>query len=213
MGKKTTALILASASAARQGLLRAAGVSFEVSPARVRELQGRGRTLRETVLENARRKAAPIARRNPDRIVLAADTLIEFAGRLYGKPASRRAAEALLARLAGRTHRLATGVCLRVGRIRVLRCVVTEVTVRALELGRLRRILAADEPTRYAGGYAIRRGRDPLIERIRGSFTNVVGLPMEIVLPMLRRIRTAKNAKRAKDARRGAARAIRACRP
>ncbi len=185
--KPETALILASASAARQRLLRAAGVRFEVRPARVRELKGRGRSLRETVVENARRKAGFVARRRPDACVLAADTMIEFAGRLLGKPPTRKAALDLLSCLAGRPHILATGVVVQRGSRRSTLYVESTVTVRDLDRRALERLLRADDPTRYAGGYAIRRGRDPLIDRVEGSFTNVVGLPMESVLPLLRR--------------------------
>ncbi|HKS17321.1 MAG TPA: Maf family protein, partial [Planctomycetota bacterium] len=83
-------LILASASPARRGLLRQAGVPFEVLPSNVRELRGRGRTLAATVVENALRKSRGAARRHPDRWVLAADTMIAFRGRIYGKPATRK---------------------------------------------------------------------------------------------------------------------------
>ncbi len=179
-------LILASASAARQRLLQEAGIEFDVVASHARELRGRGRSLRGTVLENARRKAAAVARRYPDRPVLAADTMVEFEGRLMGKPSSRPAAIDLLARMAGKSHILATGLCLRRGRRELTRCVESRVFVRELSRAQLRRLLADDDPTRFAGGYAIRPGRDPLIERVVGSFSNVIGLPLESVLPLLR---------------------------
>lgn len=179
-------LVLASASPARAALLRDAGVEFEVSPTAARELKGRGRTLRQAVLENARRKAAAAARRHPGRWVLAADTMIEFQGRLYGKPGDRRGALRLLGRLAGHTHRLATGVVLRQGGRSIERIAFTDVTFRPLVGADIRRLLNGYDATRLAGGYAIRRGRDPLVARIRGSFSNVVGLPMEVLPGMLR---------------------------
>jgi len=175
-------LVLASASAARRALLRRAGVRFVVRPSDVRETKGRGRTLRATVLENARRKAAAV---DGDR-VLAADTMVAFAGRLYGKPPSRAAAVRWLARMAGRTHVIATGVVFRDNGRTVERFVATKVTLRALDRSAIARLLATYDPTRFAGGYVMRR-HDPLIERIDGSFTNVMGLPMEVVLPLLRR--------------------------
>jgi septum formation protein len=179
-------LILASASPARRALLRRAGIRFQVVPSRVPELQGRGRTLDQTVLENAKRKARAVSRLFPDRWVLAADTLIEYGGRIYGKPKDRKGAVRVLARLAGRTHNLSTAVVLRKGR-RVLRRIDrTRVTLRALSAAQISKILR--RPEKLAGGYAIRRGRDPLVRSIDGSFTNVVGLPMEVVLPMLRSI-------------------------
>ncbi len=174
-------LILASASPARRALLRRAGVRFRVVPPLVRELRGRGRTLRATVVENARRKAAAV----PGDRVLAADTMIAYRGRIYGKPAGRKAAVDLLVRLAGRTHVIATGVAFRAdGRTRT-RYVETRVTLRALDRASIAQLIASYDPTRFAGGYVMRR-HDPLIERIDGSFTNVKGLPMECVLPLVR---------------------------
>ncbi len=176
--------ILASASPARKQLLRRAGFRFDVIPSRARE--GIRGGLRKAVLANARRKAAAVARRHPGRWVLAADTLIEFEGSLHGKPRDFRAAEALLARMAGRAHRLATGVVLQRDRRRIERVAFTRVMMRAQPRERIRAVVRKSRATRLAGGYAIRRGRDPLVERLRGSFTNVVGLPMEIVSPLLR---------------------------
>lgn len=91
-----------------------------------------------------------------------------------------------MTRLTGKVHRLATGVVLRKDRVEIRRVVLTRVKLRALDRAELGRVLR--RPDQLAGGYAIRRGRDPLVERIWGSFTNVVGLPMETVLPLLRRL-------------------------
>ena len=176
-------LILASASAARQELLRDAGFAFQVVPARVRELRGRGRSLEETVLENARRKAAAVSRRFSDRWVLAADTMIEFEGRLHGKPRDRRDGIELLSRMAGQTHLLATGLVFRRGERSIERVAKSRVTLRRLSFERIAELVR--DPERYAGGYAVVERNDPLVERIEGSYSNVVGLPMEVVRPLL----------------------------
>jgi MAF protein len=172
--------ILASASPARRKLLR--GYRFKVVPSGVREV--RRATLRATCLANARRKAQAVARRFPNTWVLAADTMMEFRGRLYGKPRSREAARRLLRMLAGRTHFIGTGVVLQKNRFRIERFVRSRVTVR--EHPPLDRILVRTDPTRFAGGYALKPGRDPLIARVEGSVTNVIGLPMEELEPLLR---------------------------
>lgn len=172
--------ILASASAARRRLLK--GFRFRVVPSGVREV--RRRTLRDTVMANARLKAGAVARRFPDTWVLAADTMIADGGRIYGKPRDRKAAARLLRRLAGRTHVLGTGVVLQKGRFRIARYVTSRVTLRPDPP--VEKVLARRDPTRFAGGYAIRPGRDPLIEKIEGSVTNVIGLPMERVGPLLK---------------------------
>ena len=179
-------LILASASSARRALLREAGVPFEAMPSRARELRGRGRTLAATVLENALRKSKAAARTHPYRWVLAADTMITFRGRIYGKPATRKAALDLARKLSGKTHELATGVVLRLGGRILKRAVISRVRVRPLDDAAILRVFARIDPTKVAGGYYVRKGRDPLIERIDGSFTNVIGLPMEWLLPRLK---------------------------
>ncbi len=173
--------VLASGSPARRNLLK--GYRFRVEPSGVREV--RRRTLRATVTANAKLKAAAVARRFPGMWILAADTMIAFRGRIYGKPRDRKAAARLLRRLSGKTHVLATGVVLQKDRRRFVRCVTTRVTVR--EHPPIERLLARRDPTRMAGGYAIRTKNDPLIERIDGSVSNVIGLPMEEVAPLLKR--------------------------
>lgn len=176
-------LILASASPARRELLRNAGYDFEVDTAEIPELRGRGRTLEETVLENARRKGAVVARRHPGAWILSADTMIEFEGRIYGKPSGHEGGVDLLARMAGKMHRLATGVVLRRGSRVVERVAITKVTMRPNPRARIAKIVKT--PTRFAGGYAIEERNDPLVDHVEGSFTNVVGLPMEVVVPLL----------------------------
>lgn len=181
-----TVLILASASPARKRLLREAGIRCRVVPSGVRETLRGG--LREVVLTNARRKAAFVSRRHPEHWVLAADTLIEFRGRIYGKPRNREAALRLHQRLSGETHRLATGVVLQRGSRKLERVVFSRVTLKSVEREDLVRLFQKSDPTRFAGGYAVRRRGDPLVRKIRGSFSNVVGLPLEILLPLLRRL-------------------------
>src|SRR5688572_20452456 len=148
-------LILASASTARRALLREAGVPFEVMPSRARELRGRGRTLAATVLENALRKSTSAARTHPYRWVLAADTMIAFRGRIYGKPATRKAALDLARRLSGTTHELATGVVLRRGDRIIKRAVISKVHVRKLDDAEILQIFVKEDPTKVAGGYRV----------------------------------------------------------
>lgn len=178
-------IILASASPARKALLEGAGIPIRLHPSGVRETIGR--SLRRSVLENARRKASVVSKHYPGRWILAADSLVGFRGRIYGKPVDSEAAVELLSRLAGRTHTLATAVVLQKGRQRLERVVTTRVTFRKLSRPAIRRLVHRYDPTRLAGGYAIRKHRDPLVKEIRGSYTNVVGLPMKELLDMLRK--------------------------
>ena len=174
--------ILASASTSRKKLL--AGYRFRVVPSGVREVR-RG-TLRATCVTNARLKAGAVARRFPTEWVLAADTMIAYGGKIYGKPRDRKAAGRLLGHLSGRTHTLGTGVVLQKGKFRITKYITSRVTLH--DDPPVEKILARTDPTKYAGGYAIREKNDPLIARIDGSRTNVIGLPMEILAPLLRKL-------------------------
>ncbi|MDP6959683.1 MAG: Maf family protein, partial [Planctomycetota bacterium] len=157
-------LILASASPARKELLQKAGFSFQVLPVNIRELKGRGRTLQDTVLENARRKAIPIARKRPDSWVLSADTMIEFEGRIYGKPSGREEGVTLLYRMGGKAHLLATGFVLRRGKRIIEKVVESQVTIRPTDKKTLRKHVT--KPQRFAGGYSIRKKKDPVVQKV-----------------------------------------------
>ena len=172
--------ILASASPSRKKLLK--GYRFRVVPPGIREVR-RG-TLRATVVANAKLKADAVARRFPDEWVLAADTMIALGGRIYGKPRDRKAAIRLLRSLAGKTHVLATGAVLQKGKFRIVKYVTSKVTLH--DDPPIERLVARQDPTKFAGGYCIRPKNDPLIARIEGSVSNVIGLPMEALAPFLK---------------------------
>lgn len=174
--------ILASASTSRRKLLK--GYYFRVVPSGVREVRRGG--LKTTCLTNARLKADAVAARFPTDWVLAADTMIAYGGKIYGKPRDRKAAAALLRRLSGKTHLLGTGVVLQKGTFRIVKYVTSRVTLH--DDPPIDAIVRKTDPTQYAGGYAIREKNDPLIARIDGSRSNVIGLPMELLGPLLRRL-------------------------
>jgi septum formation protein len=191
--------ILASASPARRRLLR--GHSFKVDATGVREVKLKG--LRATTVENAGRKAAEAARRHPHAWVLAADTMVAYGGRIYGKPKDRKAALRLWTLMAGKTHLLATAVVLQKDAFRIVKYDVSKVRLRPE--AEVAKLLRKHDPTKYAGGYAIRtvaaEGRpggidlspkDPLVEAIEGSVTNVIGLPLEVVEPLLKNLGSSK---------------------
>jgi septum formation protein len=174
--------ILASASPSRKKLLK--GYTFRVVPPGVREVR-RG-TLQSSVIANARLKAEAVAKRFPDEWVLAADTLISYAGKIYGKPRDRKAAIRLLRSLAGKTHVLGTGAVLQKGSFRIVKYVTSKVTLH--DDPPVEKIVARQDPTQFAGGYCIKEKNDPLIARIEGSRSNVIGLPLEVLEPYLRRL-------------------------
>lgn len=181
-------MVLASASPRRQELLRQCGVAFDVVPASVTECEPEHLTTIETCLLNAHRKARHVAKRYPDRLVLAADTLVALGPRRFGKPANRDEAFRMLTELAGHDHEVVTGVTLielRRHRERLF-AETTVVSFRPLEADRIREYLTRVDPLDKAGAYAIQEHGELLVEGIRGSYSNVVGLPLERLFEELR---------------------------
>ena len=187
-------LILASRSPRRARLLREAGYEFEVMPADVDESRLDGEPPRRYVSRLAARKASAVAPRAGERIVVAADTVVLIDGLVLGKPADRRAAVSMLGRLSGRTHEVLTGVVVARGG-RLLDAVeVTRVTFATLDGARIAWYAGTGEPDDKAGAYAVQGIGSRFIERIEGSYTNVVGLPVAVVDDFVRQLRTASDA-------------------
>ncbi len=174
-------LILASASPRRLELLRQLTIDFRVVPSDTPELHHDQLTAHELSQVNAYRKARSVAKKFPDALVLGADTLVCLDGVLFGKPANLEHAYLMLEQLQGRTHQVVTGLCLlhlRNHRQRIF-AESTAVTFRPLDAVNIRRYLNCVNPLDKAGGYAIQNEGDLLVEKIAGSYTNVVGLPLE----------------------------------
>lgn len=182
-------LILASASPRRRELMEVLGVPFSVVPSRVEEEPRSGERFRVFVRRAARGKGEEVAGRHPEAFVLSADTVVVVGGRLLGKPKNRADAARMLGLLQGREHRVHTAVCLlrRFDRYADEAVDTTRVTFRSLTPEEIRAYLRAGESDDKAGAYAAQGRGNLLIERITGSYTNVVGLPMTRVLGMLSR--------------------------
>jgi septum formation protein len=182
-------LILASASPRRRELLRAVGVPFRVVPSRVEEVPGTGEAPLRFVRRAARDKGEEVAFRHPSAFVLSADTIVVAGGKILGKPAGRKEARRMLSLLAGREHLVHTAVCLLAADYgyRDESCETTRVRFRDLTKGEIEAYSMMGECYDKAGAYAAQGAGNLLIERISGSFTNVVGLPMTRTLSMLLR--------------------------
>jgi septum formation protein len=179
-------LILASASPRRQALLEDAGIAFEVDVPGIDEWSSATHPElcpADLVRANARRKTEAVAARHPEALVLAADTLVVCEGRVLGKPEHEAAAAAMLAWLGGKTHEVLTGLVLRDGRTRTLREHVarTRVTFRPLNAAQIAAYLGKVHVLDKAGSYALQEHGFDLVERLEGSRSNVIGLPMEMV--------------------------------
>ena len=181
-------LILASASPRRRELLRAAGYEFEVATPRVEEVSHRWLTIRELTVWNASRKATVASGTFRDAVVLAADTLVTIDGEVLGKPADFDDAVRMLRRLSARSHEVWTGVRINDamrGRTRSFH-EMSRVYFRKLDDGAIRNYLGKIDPLDKAGAYAAQGHGTEIIERIDGSFSNVVGLPMKKTSAALR---------------------------
>jgi septum formation protein len=174
-------MILASASPRRAELLRQLGLAFQVVPSDAAEVCHSHLTPREVCLMNAYRKARTVAARFPAALVLGADTMVCLDDMIFGKPADLAEASRMLVQLQGRTHQVITGVCLvrQEARRSRLFAVATDVTFRPLSPARIQDYLAAINPLDKAGAYAIQEQGEQIVAGISGSFSNVVGLPLE----------------------------------
>jgi septum formation protein len=180
-------LVLASSSPRRRALLRGLGLRFRSISPEVDERPLPGEAPAAHVRRLALAKARAARGELSEGLVLGADTVVVLDGTILGKPRTPRAAERMLARLSGRTHEVLTGVAVLPaagGRARTA-VVRSRVTMKRLDAAAIRRYVAGGEPMDKAGAYAVQgRGRD-LVERIAGSFSNVVGLPLERLASML----------------------------
>jgi septum formation protein len=178
---KLPPLILASASPRRAELLKLLQVKFRILPGEALEVAHEHLSPLEVCQLNAHRKARAVAKRIPDALVLAADTLVFLDGEIFGKPRNLTDARRMLARLQGRTHQVVTGVCLmhlRAHRERIF-AVSTDVWFHPLDDRQIRNYLAKINPLDKAGAYAIQESGELIISEVSGSYSNVVGLPVE----------------------------------
>lgn len=180
--------VLASASPRRRELLAQLGVPFEIVTSDVPETPRPGEPPTAFARRAARDKAAEVARRCPDALVLAADTVVVVDGAILGKPRDRADARRMLEALAGRTHEVLTAVALRDADGHVDDVVVrSAVQFRVLAAHEIDAYVATDEPYDKAGAYAIQGRARHFVVQVQGSYTNVVGLPMDEVRELLRR--------------------------
>ncbi|TDY49656.1 septum formation protein [Alicyclobacillus sacchari] len=176
-------LILASGSPRRRQLLAMLGVEFDVVVSRVDEAIAPGTAAPDAVKQLARRKANAVwlQRQKADEVIVAADTVVVMDGRIVGKPASRQEALQTLLSLAGKTHDVYTGVCVRAGERSMVEFAHTTVTMRSRDENWMQWYVATGEPLDKAGSYAIQGYGSLLVQAITGDYYNVVGLPLGLL--------------------------------
>ncbi len=174
-------LILASQSPRRIDLLTQAGYRFKVVPADVEEAFDPSLRPPDLTCANAEIKARAVARFHPDDVILGADTLVYLGDHPLGKPTDLDEAAHMLTQLGGRTHQVCTGVDLIAphGEVEDRFHVITQVTFRELTRAQIEEYLGKINPLDKAGAYAAQEHGSLVIDRVEGSWTNVVGLPMD----------------------------------
>ena len=178
---KLPPFILASTSPRRAELLGLLPVKFKIVASDATEVAHAHLTPREVCQLNAHRKARAVAKKFPGSLVLGADTLVFLNRKIFGKPRSLADAEKMISELQGKTHQVVTGVsliCLRQKR-EVVFSVSTDVTFHPLNRTQVRRYLSQINPLDKAGAYAVQQHGELIIAELSGSFSNVVGLPVE----------------------------------
>jgi septum formation protein len=182
-----SSLLLASSSARRRTLLADAGFHFHNVAPGVAEKFGGHLTLTELTAFNAIRKAMSVARTYPDNVVLAADTLVALEDQIIGKPRDRDEAIAILRRLSGRAHEVCSSVFIcHLASVRSTSFrEISRVYFRRLNDAAILAYLDKVNPLDKAGAYAAQGGGAQIIEKIEGSCTNVIGLPVEKTIAAL----------------------------
>ncbi len=180
-------LILASASPRRRELLARLGYPFEVVVAGVTEFEDSDADPRHMVAHNAALKAEWVSARHPDALVLGADTTVFIDNLVLNKPRDLAEAHGMLMRLSGRTHTVFTGLSVRRADTGLRRDggESSEVTFKSLDQAGIENYLSKVETLDKAGGYSVQDQTDLIIAGYRGSFTNIMGLPLEATKQIL----------------------------
>lgn len=180
-------LVLASASPRRRDLLEQIGIQHEVAPVTLNEAPGDGEAPDLYVLRLAREKALTCQRdwHDSGRLFLGADTTVVVDGCILGKPADADEARAMLARLSGREHQVMSGVALAGPHAVRERVVASRVQLRPLSTAEIDGYVATGEPLDKAGAFGVQGRGAALVAALHGSYTAVVGLPLEAVTDLL----------------------------
>jgi septum formation protein len=178
-------------------LLAGLGVAFEVMPAEIAEHEAPDSDPRKIVRHNAALKADWVAARRPDALVLGADTTVCIDRIVLNKPRDLAEARTMLRRLSGRTHTVYTGLAVRRHRDRLAleAEAASEVTFKPLNEAAIDRYLSLVDPLDKAGAYAIQEETGLIIASWRGSYTNIVGLPIEETKQILTRCGLCKDSR------------------
>ncbi|MFA5184916.1 MAG: Maf family protein [Patescibacteria group bacterium] len=185
---KNQPLILASSSPRRRELLERLHIKIEIHPADVDETPLKNEHAKAMVLRLAKDKAAKVAEEHPGRWVLASDTTVALKGKPIGKPTSETDAKSTLKKLQGRKHQVYTAICLQNGKKKFALADTTDVIFRKMTEKEIAWYVKTGEPMDKAGSYAIQGVGGLFVKSIKGSHSNVIGLPVEKLVGTLHRL-------------------------
>jgi septum formation protein len=178
--KDGDSIVLASESTRRVDILRTLGISFSIIPPDIDETKNKDETPQQFVERIAHEKAIKVGNHFPDKWVIAADTIVVLKGKVLGKPKNERDAFNMLKTLRGKWHKVITGYCV----LNLLKNIIyqdiveTKVFVRHMTDDEINRYIKTSEPMGKAGSYAVQGKGGYMVKEIKGSYTNVVGLPI-----------------------------------
>jgi len=185
--KNLQTLILASGSPRRAELIKEITKDFEVIPSGAKEITRPDRSPEENALDLAKLKAQDVALRHPGRWVLGADTIVVLEGQLIGKPIDEPDAKQILKRLSGQEHQVITAIALVNGEC-FQKATVSTVKIKPLSDKEILDYIATGEPMDKAGAYAIQGTGSFMVESYHGSYSNIVGLPLESLRKLLGKV-------------------------
>ena len=182
-------MILASNSQRRQEILKDAGFNFKVITSNIEETSDK-KIITERILDIAEKKLEQIAKNNKNKFILAADTVVELNGKIFGKPKNREEAFSFLKTLSGQIHRVITAYVFKniSKNILIKEIVVSEVKFFDLDDETINWYLDTGEPFDKAGAYGIQGYGRVLVERINGDYYSIMGFPISNFLKNLRKI-------------------------
>ena len=178
--KDGVSIILASESTRRVDILRSLGISFSIIPPDIDEERRKDESPRDFVLRMSEEKARKVGDHFPDKWVIGADTVVVSRGKVLGKPKDEEDAFETLKGLRGKWHKVITGYCVLNASKDIMSCdaVETKVLVRDMSDEEIIRYIKTSEPLGKAGSYAVQGKGGYMVKEIRGSYSNVVGLPI-----------------------------------
>lgn len=181
-------IILASNSPRRKELLHRDGYEFEVIPSTVDEVLDESLKPVENVKSLAKQKCLDVAKSHYDDVVIGADTIVVFDNKIFGKPKTDLEAYQMLNALQGKSHEVMTGVCVCYKNTIINEAEFSQVIFKAMSDEDIWDYIKTKEPCDKAGAYAIQGIGKKYIESYKGSFDNIVGLPMEMLNKILKSI-------------------------